>query len=828
MEVDIRASIAAALDSRRSQQEPIARLHRAWRALNECVEQLTVTITRTGGQFASLGHPTSGQLTVVSELEAERNAEDLQQLRHALTALTPDIEAIERRVNRKTVNIGVIGRAQAGKSTLLRTITQLGPKTIPSTSLNPTTAARSRILHSPGRADAEITLLTWDEFRDGYLAPLHREAGRDDPVPPRPDDFASYPYRHFLQEASRSRQDSESEIIQQKFLKRLCVAQESFMSYRDLLTGPTRQLDVELPDLRPYVAYPENENDRRRPYHAVRDVRIYCPFPGVDVENLALVDLPGAGEAGLDIDRQFLRDLKNEVDVLLQVKRPTEGHAFFEEQDWDVLKLADEARMGVQVADFVSVVINSDPPHVAEAALGNAVAKAREIADRNGFRLLAGDVADVVDVRDYIFGPVLEGLADRLAAMDRAAAGAVVARTSRVAEQVMALADQMAGQVRAWARHVPNEEKALDGQAKRMRNDVALSLKDLRRQYDQRVRDREPVPELGTGIAQARDKLTKWAAAGFGLGSEQTWLAAMESALAADPGEARDDQCTVAREKIRAEFSQIDSTLSSVVARLHQEVADALRKQLTVSLVPASGEPLVRLLDTARERQLVTLCSALEELVQFRANYGNIFLRAGGPVVRGISPERGLRPGVPAAPAPAQDRAAEPSAPLLRNPWKVGKVASAMSSAGAPPEVVAGAAAAAAVVAVAPVIAELIGQVLVPDDSSAGLHKALTHAFGQAVTEIEKRMRNVAGELTEVLAALIDKFYDNFTRTPGVEKEFVKLCEPMRHELWPELFDGRAGELASGLTEIAHAASGSSAAAREILAAAAGIRPPAE
>src|ERR1019366_9409901 len=219
---------------------------------------------------------------------------------------------------------------------------------------------------------------------------------------------------------------------------------------------------------------------------------------------------------------------------------------------------------------------------------------------------------------------------------------------------------------------------------------------------------------------------------------------------------------------------------------------------------------LVRLLDTARERQLVTLCSALEELVQFRANYGNIFLRVGGPVVRGISPERGLRPGVPAAPAPAQDRAAEPSAPLLRNPWKVGKVASAMSA------------------AVAPVIAELIGQVLVPDDSSAGLHKALTHAFGQAVTEIEKRMRNVAGELTEVLAALIDKFYDNFTRTPGVEKEFVKLCEPMRHELWPELFDGRAGELASGLTEIAHAASGSSAAAREILAAAAGIRPPAE
>src|SRR5450755_423461 len=472
MEVDIRASIAAALDSRRSQQEPIARLHRAWRALNECVEQLTVTITRTGGQFASLGHPTSGQLTVVSELEAERNAEDLQQLRHALTALTPDIEAIERRVNRKTVNIGVIGRAQAGKSTLLRTITQLGPKTIPSTSLNPTTAARSRILHSPGRADAEITLLTWDEFRDGYLAPLHRETGRDDPVPPRPDDFASYPYRHFLQEASRSRQDSESEIIQQKFLKRLCVAQESFMSYRDLLTGPTRQLDVELPDLRPYVAYPENENDRRRPYHAVRDVRIDCPFPGVDVENLVLVDLPGAGEAGLDIDRQFLRDLKNEVDVLLQIKRPTEGHAFFDETDWDVLRLADAARMGVAAADFVSVVINSDPSHVTPAMLDNAAAKAREVVERNSLPLLVGNVADTAEVREDIFGPVLRGLAEHLAQMDLAAAAAVLTQARGLAERAINLADWLADIARRREKRVPDEEKALRTEAKRLRNTI--------------------------------------------------------------------------------------------------------------------------------------------------------------------------------------------------------------------------------------------------------------------------------------------------------------------------------------------------------------------
>lgn len=829
MDVDIRTSIAAALGSRHRQQEPIARLHSLWRTLNESVEKLAATIGATGEKFASLPHPTAAQSIVAQELEAERNAQELQQLRRALDDLMPDIEAIERRVNRKTVNIGVIGRAQAGKSTLLRTITGLGPETIPSASLNPTTAARSWILHSPERADAEVSLLTWEEFRDGYLAPLHREAGRDDPVPPTPEAFGSYPYSRLLREASRGRRDSESELIQQKFLKRLCVAQDSFDSYRDLLTGPSRELHVELAELRPFVAYPENDADQFRPYHAVRDVRIFCPFPGVDVEDLVLVDLPGAGEAGLDIDRQFLHDLKNEVDVLLQVKRPTEGHAFFEEQDWEVLKLADAARMGVSVADFVCVVINSDPPHVSGAALHNAVTKAAEIAQRNNFRLLVGDVADDAEAREEIFGPVLQNLANRLVAMDRAAAGAVTNRACRVAEQATALSGRIAAQVSSWEAHVPNEEKALDDQAKRVRNEVALALKSLRGQYDRWGLERKPDPALNAGISDAKERLTKWAAAGFGLGSKEEWLVLVESALAADPGEARDDQCTVARQKIREEFSQIDSSLSSAVDRLHREVADALREHLSMYLVPTGDRPLMALLDTARERQLDTLRSALDELLRFRASYGNVFLRVGGPIVRQITPERvaglGLEVTSPAAGDQAGGRPADMKSSLYQTARRTVRGAATMQATGAPPLVTAGVAAAEAATGAAQIAADWIGQAQVPDDSAAGLHEVLALAVSQVIDEIEGRMRNVAAELTEVLAAVIDQFYDGFTRAPGVEKEFVKLCGPIRQELWPDTFDGRTDELAAGLADIARAASSSSLAASGIHAAAAEIRP---
>jgi len=53
-------------------------------------------------------------------------------------------------------------------------------------------------------------------------------------------------------------------------------------------------------------------------------------------------------------------------------------------------------------------------------------AKAREVVERNSLPLLVGNVADTAEVRADIFGPVLRGLAEHLAQMDLAAAGAVL------------------------------------------------------------------------------------------------------------------------------------------------------------------------------------------------------------------------------------------------------------------------------------------------------------------------------------------------------------------------------------------------------------------
>ena len=67
MDRDIRASIAAALDSRRAQREPIGRLAAAWLALTESVETLVATLGETSMRFAALRQPTAEQAVVARD-----------------------------------------------------------------------------------------------------------------------------------------------------------------------------------------------------------------------------------------------------------------------------------------------------------------------------------------------------------------------------------------------------------------------------------------------------------------------------------------------------------------------------------------------------------------------------------------------------------------------------------------------------------------------------------------------------------------------------------------------------------------------------------------
>jgi hypothetical protein len=804
--MDVRASISAALRLRGTQRPAVDKLYGAWVELGESLDAL---------------------LSSAAAFEGDWPLDEIRQLRAEIAKGTPEMTAIRERFRRDTVNIGVVGRSKAGKSTLLRTITGLGGDALPTSRDNPTTAARSRIQHEPGRADAKITLYTWPEFREHYVRPLHVKGGCPDAVPASARDFLKYPYRRLL-DSSRG-QGADQQIYNQQFLDRLCIAQDSFGSYERYLTGPDRTLTIaDLADLRPFVAYPQDRDDVHRPYHAVRDVWIYCQFRVGDIEKLVLVDLPGAGEAALDIDRQFLAELRNQVDVLMQVKLPAMTEAYVGDLDWDVFRLTDAARMGVDPADFLTFVINTYPEKIEPDAVNNLRRAAQVITDRNGVELRVGDVSNPADVRVKILGPVLEHLAQKLVVMDRQAAQTQIMKALTVADRASRAIAQMGAEVSSQERQIPDEQQMLRREANELRSKVGYSMDKLRADYDRRAQQQQPVQELNAAIAQARDRLLKWADAGFGKGSKREWQTAVERFMSIDPGETRDDQCTLARQRIRAVFGEIDSSIIGAIDQLHSEVAKVLRDGLTERLVPVGDRPLDGLRNTVNG--LSTLHAALNELIEVRAGYGSVFLRVGGPVVRHIRPVAGAIGGTGGS-GDTPERAGHRKAGIAeafyegarRTASGAGAHAGALGTA-ATAHPAAAAAVQAAVVA-APLIADWINrvQVRVTDESAAGLHEGLTRAFREAVTVIEQRMRDEASQLSQVLAAALDQFFDSFARTPDVQEEWAILCEPIREELWPDLFGSGADDLVARLGQLAGTVSRAGAAAGEIRAAAAGM-----
>jgi ABC-type glutathione transport system ATPase component len=92
--------------------------------------------------------------------------ENIQQERQQL-------EILEKRFSRPTLNIGVVGLMGQGKSTLLKTLSGLTDKEIPAYEGSACTAVRSTIVNYPGETTAEVTLHSEKSFLQEVIYPYY-------------------------------------------------------------------------------------------------------------------------------------------------------------------------------------------------------------------------------------------------------------------------------------------------------------------------------------------------------------------------------------------------------------------------------------------------------------------------------------------------------------------------------------------------------------------------------------------------------------------------------------------------------------------------------
>lgn len=335
--------------------------------------------------------------------------------------------SVKARLSRNTVNVGVSGRARVGKSTLLQSVSGLTDNQVPTGDDINVTAVRSRIFH----ASAPRALLTFHS-RSSFLEEVVWPYFTELEVVPAPTSIDAFTDLDLVaeMESRRATTDGGLTVHVESLWSRLIQIQEAVPSIKQHLDQGELTL-TDLDKLRPYVAYPTKEQDKAeverrevapRDYLAVRDCRIESPFPETAVDRLGIVDLPGLGEVASGIDDKILTGLRDEVDVVLLMKRAAVGLTPVDDTDVKAADLIGRARGDIaDTRDFAWIVINAskgDESRV-EAMRGQILTRLNFGKADSRYLTLQADARDAADVHQAVLVPVLDRLTERLPAMDQ-------------------------------------------------------------------------------------------------------------------------------------------------------------------------------------------------------------------------------------------------------------------------------------------------------------------------------------------------------------------------------------------------------------------------
>ncbi|MGW5866551.1 hypothetical protein ACWFRJ_30745 [Streptomyces sp. NPDC055239] len=800
--------ISEALAGRAAQRDFVDELAGQWGEFTASFDALISSITELTGAAATAPATDDAHAAVFNGVRSFFGADGdwpnrAAELSGRLAEDAERISVLTERVHRETVNIGVIGVTGAGKSTLLRKLSGLGEEHIPSNEYTSSTATPSRIFHESGAGQgrAVLHLHTWQTFRDEVLQPLHERAGLKQPAPSTLDTFRGFPYPKEIAEGGAG---------SERYVMRLRHAQESLASYEPLLRGVSE--GITLDRLRPFVAYPADESSLQREYHAVRSIDIFCQFPEVGAVRLGLVDLPGSGEAGLDVHKRFLTQLRNSTDLLFIVRRPVKSPST--DQDWDAAQLADDALAGVRREDFAHLVINRDTD-LAQEYFEQKLAAARVESGKLGIDIRVCDIRQSAppQVTEAILAPTLDLLAKRLAHMDRDAVAFVLTGLSGPAGEILTLCRDLNGRFDGWLGALPDEEKRRRGRIRELKNQVGRQLGRVRDEYDRLHQTGEPIAELKEQIERAGREIRQWIADGLGKGSRDNWIEAFQDAMAGmGKGDELDRQYNGARERVVGVFDKIDASLELAIERLHGNVASALRSKLTDKLLPDGPDngAVLREFVTLLGDDARTLATATERLLALRVDYGSIFLRVGRPIVRkiewstdqrqtplgqrvagGVGQTVGTAVGGPIVGIAGEAAGEAAYSALARDSDKPNEdkgnwLIDHMSEAGTrqteePP-------------ALTQPPRPPVSSPPRPDPKdqdypeAASWYDRLTATIEDVTRELEDAFHTEAQHTLRVLAAAVDLYKDRVAASPDIDVEYDRVCRRAQWAIWPDEF----------------------------------------
>jgi hypothetical protein len=375
-----------------------------------------------------------------------------------LAARTSDqqafLEILGRRFERETLNIAVVGMANQGKSFLLRTISGLPQTVIPDRNnqhnqLEPLTGARSTIFHQAGGEvrgrvvfHSEASLL---EILNKYRHTLKTSISHPPAVFDAPftslDDFLQ---RRFPEPGNDQAAPSRYKVL----LKELYKYLELLAHHRNYIGQPPMN-DLSEKDIATFVTQADGKkaSDQKRLYLAVNEVQITCTFQYDEVGKIALIDLPGLGEATLGGPERLMAALKFDADIALFVWRPVPSHLY---EGNDIINLYDTCYQALAdilpLPEWSYLVLNYhkgiDNYQLCREVLDKIDSK--QVSYRF-FDQAICDCSSREEVKEKVLKPILHHLATHIGALDR-----------RLAQRFFNSVQQLAGDTEALLQRLRN------------------------------------------------------------------------------------------------------------------------------------------------------------------------------------------------------------------------------------------------------------------------------------------------------------------------------------------------------------------------------------
>ena len=268
---------------------------------------------------------------------------------------TGAVDRAQKRLERKSINIGIAGKARQGKSKMLQMLTGLTDDQIPAGDGSFCTAARSEITNID-KPRACVHFLTETEFMTKRVLPAFKKGAAKDgelglePEPLSLTDFLGSP----LPKLANSTPSAE------KFYAELGKLHDAFNanpSLRSFLGQPPKELE-EMSSLRKYVTKDKGDTD----FYVVDYVEIEAPF-AVDLPiGMKVFDLPGLGEMTANIRETMLNSVTNDADIVMLLRKPTVDSEGWKTEDYDVCDDLHDVYQDVnlELKDWILLVLNRD------------------------------------------------------------------------------------------------------------------------------------------------------------------------------------------------------------------------------------------------------------------------------------------------------------------------------------------------------------------------------------------------------------------------------------------------------------------------------------